>query len=106
MCPVIKSSLHCLDDTGKRWKILVMQAKPAGQFPDAFYWIQIGTVGRKVVQLKAGLLLLSPVLVHFGMMILGVVTYDHNAFALHPALFPEELHEVPEGLPIESIRLP
>lgn len=80
-----------------------METKLARQFPDALYGIQIGTVGRKVVQPKVWCLGLSPGFVHFRMMIPGVVTDDHDALACLSAPLLKELHEIPEALPVKSI---
>jgi len=82
-----------------------METKPARQFPDALDGIQIRTVGRKVVQFKARCLGLSPGFVHFRMMILGVVTDDHDALAFLSAPLLKELQEIPETLPVKSIGL-
>ena len=82
-----------------------MKTKLARQFPDALDGIQIGTVGRKVVQPKVRGLGLSPGLVHFCMMIPGVVADDHDALAFLSAPLLKELHEIPEALPVKSIRL-
>src|ERR1017187_7370328 len=82
-----------------------METKPARQFPDALDGIQIRTVGRKVVQLKARCLGLSPGFVHFRMMILGVVSDDHDALAFLSAPLLKELQEIPETLPVKSIVL-
>jgi hypothetical protein len=39
------------------------------------------------------------------MMVSGVVTYDHDAFAFLSAVFPKKLHEIPEALPVEPVSL-
>jgi len=81
-----------------------METKPTRQFPDAFDGIQVGTIGREVVQTEVGCLGLSPGLVHFRMMKPGIVRDDHDASASLSAPRLKELQEVPEALPIKSIR--
>jgi len=80
-----------------------MKAKLTRQFPHAFSRIQIWAIRRKIVNPKVRLLCVSPGFVHFRMMVFGVVTYDHDAFAFLSATLLKELHEIPEALPIEPI---
>ena len=82
-----------------------MQTKPARQFPDPLDGIQIGAVGRKVIQPEIGCLGISPGFVHFRMMVPGIVRDDHDALAWAPAPLPKELQEIPEALPVKSLRL-
>ena len=85
------------------WKILVMETKLTRQFPNAFDGIQVGTIGREVVQAEVGGLGLSPGLVHFRLMKPGIVRDDDASVSLSaPPL--QELQEVPEALPVKSIR--
>ena len=86
------------------WKVLVMETKLTRQFPNAFDGIQVGTIGREVVQTEVGRLGLSPGLVHFRMMKPGIVRDDHDASASLAAPRLKEPQEVPEALPIKSIR--
>src|ERR1700681_3423552 len=82
-----------------------METKPACQFPDALDGIQIRTIGRKVIQPNVRCLGVSPGFVHFRMMILGVVTDDHDALAFLSAPLLKELQEIPETLPVKTIGL-
>ena len=86
------------------WEILVMETKLTRQFPNAFDGIQVGTIGREVVQAEVGCLGLSPCLVHFRMMKPGIVRDDDDASVSLSAPPLKELQEVPEALPIKSIR--
>ncbi len=82
-----------------------MEAKLTRQFPHALYRIQIGAIRRKVIQRKVRFLCVSPGFVHFRMMVSGVVTYDHDAFAFLSAALLKEFHEIPEALPVEPVSL-
>jgi len=80
-----------------------MKAQPACQFPDTFNGVQIGTIWRKEVQFKSRLSCISPLFVHLGMMISGVVADGYNAFAFLAAFSLDQFHKIPEGLPVKSI---
>jgi len=82
-----------------------METKLACQFPDTLYGVQIGTVGRKIIQGEIWRLGVPPRFMHFRMMIPGIVRDDHDAFAPLPAPLLKEFHEVPEALPVKSIGL-
>jgi hypothetical protein len=47
----------------------------------------------------------APGLIHFRMMVSGVVTHVHDALAFLSVSLPKEFHEIPEALPVKSIRL-
>ena len=104
MGPPAEFLFHGYDYSVEGWKILVMETKPVRQFPNAFDGIQVGTIGREVVQAEVGCLGLSPGLVHFRMMKPGIVRDDDDASASLSAPPLKELQEVPEALPIKSIR--
>ena len=60
-------------------KVVVMQAKTAGQFPDPLDGIEVGAVRGQVVQREDFGLGLTPRQVKLGMMIFGVVGDDDDA---------------------------
>ena len=82
-----------------------METKPTRQFPDPLDGIQIGTIGREIIQTEIGCLGLSPGFVHFRMMEPGIVRDDYDALASASAPLPKELQEIPEALPVKSLRL-
>ena len=104
MGPSAEFLFHGCDYAVEGWKILVMETKLTRQFPKAFDRIQVGTIGREVVQAEVGCLGLSPGLVHFRMVKPGIVRDDDDASASLSAPPLKELQEVPEALPIKSIR--
>jgi len=57
------------------------------------------------MQTEIGCLGISPGFVHFRMMVPGIVRDDHDALAGAPAPLPKELQEIPEALPVKSLRL-
>ena len=54
MGPSAEFLLHGCDYAVEGWKILVMETKLTRQFPNAFDGIQVGTIGREVVQAEVG----------------------------------------------------
>jgi len=80
-----------------------MEAKPSGEFPYSFDWIQLGAVWRKKLQSKSVRLLLPPVLVEAGVMIPGVVSDHHDAAAGPDAGATQVAKKAQEGGAIELV---
>ena len=72
-----------------------MGAKFSGEFPDPLNRVKIGTVGRKVIELKASLMLLAPVPMQGGVVVFGVVSNDDHASLALAAALVEKTRESP-----------
>lgn len=105
MGPRCELAFDCIDHSIKKAKVAVVQAQPAGEFPDSFDRIELRTVGRQEVQSKRWGLRLPPSEVELGSMVLRVVADRHHTAACNSALLTKHLEEFPEGLAIESARL-
>ena len=66
-----QTALLPLHERAEGRKILVVGAKFSGQFPDPLNRVEIGTVWREVIELKASLNLLAPVPMQGGMVVFG-----------------------------------
>lgn len=104
MLPFGKLFFYHRDDAIESWEVLVMDTKSTRQFPNPLNGIQVRAVGRKVVETKSRGLLVSPPLVHFRVMVSGIVADGQDALAFLKTALVEELHKVPEALSIKSIR--
>ena len=60
-CPLGKLRFYGCDEGANGRKVLVVGAKFSGEFPDPLNRVKIGTVGWKVIELKASLMFLAPV---------------------------------------------
>ena len=87
----------------KFWERDVMEAKPARQFPDAFNRIELRTIGRKEVERKPRLDLLSPSLMQQRVMVLGIVENNDHSFSASKTLVAQLLQKLPTALSIEFL---
>ena len=83
-----------------------MNTKATGELPHALRRIQFRTVGRQEIKGETVSLLLPPVPVQSGMVISGVVGYDHHSSMPASAEGTKLLQELPAGQGIELTRLP
>jgi hypothetical protein len=83
-----------------------MNASSPNKAPDPLYGVQFGTIRRQKIEFKALSLLGSPLLVHLGMMISGIIRDYHYPAARFPAGAPEVLKEAQERLGIKAGFLP
>lgn len=83
-----------------------MNTSSPNQTPDPLYGVQLGTIRRQKIECKALSLLGSPLLVHLGMMISGIIRDDHYPSARFAAGAPEVLEEAQERLGIKAGFLP
>jgi len=79
-----------------------MNASSPNQAPDPLYGVQLGTIRRQKIEFKALSLLGSPLLVHLGMMISGIIRDYHYPAARFSAGAPEVLEEAQERLGIKA----
>jgi hypothetical protein len=96
----------CFHHRLQRGEVMVVQAKPAGQFPHPFDGIQIGTIRRQVVQRELGFLFRPPVRMQAGMMVLGVIRDDDHASSRATTAPAQFLKKVPRGDGVKTGRLP
>lgn len=82
-----------------------MYASSPNQTPDPLYGVQLGAIRRQKVEGKALSLLGSPLLVHLGMMISGIVRDYYYPAAGFSAGVPEVLEEAQERLGIKTVFL-
>jgi hypothetical protein len=91
--PLLELSLHGGGNKGELREVSIVKTKTADKFPNPFDGVEIRTVGRKEKQLELRLLSFSPLPVHTGVVVLGIVRDDHDATsraARYPAELPEE----------------
>jgi len=79
-----------------------MNASSPYQAPDPFYWVQFGTVRRQKIKCKALSMLGSPLLMHLGMVISGIISNYRYSAARFSAFQPEVAKETPERLGIKT----
>lgn len=82
-----------------------MQAEPPRELPHAFDRVEVGTVGRKVVERELDLMLLPPLFVQFGMVEFGVVSNHDNFSTALGSLESKILHEGEECHGVETLIL-
>ena len=99
--PLIKLSLSAYAHLIKFWKVDVMEAKPASQFPDTFNRIELRTIRRKKVEAKPRLDLLSPSLMQQGVMVLRIVENNDRSSSASKTLVVQLLQKLPAALSIE-----
>lgn len=80
-----------------------MNAELSRQFPDLFNRVEIGTVGRQVVQPEVVGVGFPPGQVQSGVVELGVVDDDHHLPVRLAALCLQVLQESPRGLAVELL---
>jgi len=85
------------------WEVAIVEAASSGEFPDTLDGVQIGTVGRQVVEAKAVQALRSPGFVKGRVVIGGVVENENRLTLAVPADVPELAEKVEEGRAIESL---
>ena len=85
----------------KFWKVDVMEAKPASQFPDPFNRIELRTIRRKKVEAKPRLDLLSPSLMQQRVMVLRIVENNDRSSSTSKTLVVQLLQKLPAALRIE-----
>jgi len=79
-----------------------MNAFSPHQTPDSFYGVQLGTIRRQKIECKALSMLVPPFLMHFGMMISGIISNYHYSSARFSAFQPEVSKEAQERLGIKT----
>jgi hypothetical protein len=62
----------------KSLEIDIVRAQTAGQFPDPFHWIQVGTVGRQEIQTQDTTMFVEPRSQGSCMMPTGIVEYHYQ----------------------------
>jgi hypothetical protein len=98
---LIKLLLSAYAHLIKFWEVNVMQAKSARQFPDAFNRIEVRTIGRKKVEDKPRLDLLSPSLMQQRVMVLRIVQNNDHLFSASKTLVVQLLQKLLTALSIE-----
>ena len=79
-----------------------MNASSPHQAPDPLYGVQLGTIRRQKIECKALSMLGSPLLMHLGMMISGIIRDYHYSAARFSAVQPEVSEEAQERLGIKT----
>ncbi len=82
-----------------------MNASSPHQAPDPLYGVQLGTIRRQKIECKALSMLGSPLLMHLGMMISGIIRDYRYSAARFSAVQSEVLEEAQEGLGIKTCLL-
>ena len=80
-----------------------MQTKPSRKFPHPLDGVEVGTVGRQIVESERLLAFCPPVLVHDRVVIPRVVGDHDDAAPTLRRSEPEVLHEGEEGRRIEGL---
>ena len=75
--PSGECSFHRLNDSLEGWKVSVVQAQSARQFPYPFNRVEVGTVGWQELKSESPFLFSSPLGMEIGMMKLRVIN-DHD----------------------------
>jgi len=84
-------------------EVAIVEAASSGELPDALDWVQLGAVGRQVVEAKAVHVLCSPGFVQGRVVIGGVVENQNRSTLAVPADAPELTEKIEEGGAIESL---
>lgn len=79
-----------------------MNTSSPHQAPNPLYRVQLGTIRRQKIEGKALSMMSSPFLIHFGMMISGIISNYHYPAARFSAFQPEVLKEAQERLGIKT----
>ena len=80
-------------------------AKFSSEFPDPLNRVEIGTVWRQEIELKASLMFLAPVTMQGGVVVFGIVSNDDDASLALAASLVEKTQESPGSRGVKPILL-
>jgi hypothetical protein len=93
------------DHVVQPWEISVVQATAPRQLPNSLDRIQLGTVGRQIVENKVPGVFFSPPFVKPSVVVFGIVGDDNHAAPCSDARSPQAFHELEKGRAVELVCL-
>jgi len=105
IAPEAKSSEDCIHQFLQSRKVSIVRAETSRQLPNPFDRVEIGTVGRKEIELQLEPMLGKPLVENKGMMMPGVI-YDHDHLSIRASMTNEGAQKNLECLGIERLGRP